>query len=162
MRCLLRRKRRAVHTPEVALLSILSVTLWCACVGRELVQSHNMVYAAVTGGIFHATVSPSASSSLWGSVSGALAVSVSRPRAGARRRAGRGGATRARGAGAAAASCNSQLERIACSYSHYFVLRSAACACAWGAHTDAGTRHACTSLAYVRRCTPHIRHTLKN
>ena len=55
MRCLLRRKRRAVHTPEVALLSILSVTLWCACVGRELV--HRAPQCAVTGGMFHATVS---------------------------------------------------------------------------------------------------------
>ena len=148
MRCLLRRKRRAVHTPEVALLSILSVTLWCACVGRELVQSHNMVYAAVTGGIFHATVSPSASSSLWGSVSGALAVSVSRPRAGAH--AARGGrravlcATRnwsASHVDAAIRSC------VVLRHEHALSMRLG------GTHRR---RHAaCTSLAYMPRCTPH-------
>ena len=85
MRCLLRRKRRAVHTPEVALLSIERYFIWCACVGRKLLQPQY----AVTGRMFHVIISLglliSVGVGLWGSrgvsVSLAPARGARRPRA---------------------------------------------------------------------------------
>lgn len=131
---------RSAHPGGSAALHFERYLMVRVCRRRQLLQPQY----AVTGGMFHVIISLglliSVGVGLWGS----RGLGLSPARGGARGARGARG-TRARGAGGAAALRHAHAPG--------------------GAHTDAGTRHACTSLAYVRRChgrcTPHPPHTEK-